>query len=102
MCKRLSASLLIDDALENVWDCVDAGVPALLFGDYEWGKRHSFAKDSKDFLSFEERKEYERNRGTNVKWWIDDGVEISSDGIWKVRDWKQVLEWMEGPGKHIL
>lgn len=102
-CKHLQAKVLIDDALENVWDCAAAGVPALLFGDYDWGKRLSSAEKSQDLLSFEERNEYEINQGAGVEWWLNDNTAVLSEGIWKVKDWQEVLEWvLEGPGKHIL
>ncbi|GJJ09551.1 hypothetical protein Clacol_003774 [Clathrus columnatus] len=101
MCKNLQARLLIDDALENVRDCAGVAVPALLFGDYDWGNRLSVFRTTKDFLSFEERKEYEINQGNGMEWWMHDTVGFPLNGIWKVKDWQQVLEWFEGPGKHI-
>lgn len=94
---------MIDDAFENIWGCVAARVPALLFGDYDWGKRLSLVEKSQDLLGFEERNEYEINQGAGIEWWTKDNLAVPSEGIWKVKDWQKVSEWMlEGPGKHIL
>ena len=38
LCRRAGAALLIDDNRGYANECSEAGVPALLFGDYAWNK----------------------------------------------------------------
>jgi uncharacterized HAD superfamily protein len=37
-CKDINAALLIDDNLNTCIDCINEGIEAYVFGDYEWNK----------------------------------------------------------------
>jgi len=38
VCQRLGAVALIDDSVEHVSECAEAGLEGVLFGDYEWNQ----------------------------------------------------------------
>jgi len=95
MCLRIGAGLLIDDAIENVLGCAEKQLPALLFGDYEWGKRISTAEDKR---SFEERLREQVRNGLRSDWWQEDVVDLP-DCVWSVKDWREVITWIQGPGE---
>ncbi|KAG8864821.1 hypothetical protein FRB96_003407 [Tulasnella sp. 330] len=70
---QLGAKMLIDDHLDTVVDCANAGIPTLLFGDYEWNKR--FSSREEDRLSFAEKESVE---GAGTQWWHKDDILDSS------------------------
>ena len=41
ICKRLGAFMLVDDSVSHTTECVDAGLDAVLFGDYQWNQTKS-------------------------------------------------------------
>ena len=64
----------------------------LLFGDYAWNRRESKYDDIKAELSFEERLKKENGR----KFWEDEIYEIPSHlPLIRVRDWNDVVVWVE-------
>jgi hypothetical protein len=90
--------------VENVLACVIAQsgpTPALLFGDYEWGKRASTAVAREDMMGFEERRRHEITVGRGAEWWKEDTIDLP-EGIWRVKDWPEVLTWVKGAGKDII
>ncbi|KDQ54865.1 hypothetical protein JAAARDRAFT_693313 [Jaapia argillacea MUCL 33604] len=96
VCQQLSATLIIDDSIDNAISCASYShpTPVLLFGDYEWNKRPSVSATEKDQLGFDERCALEPGK----EWWKDD--EIGPSGlddhvIWRVRDWVGVVGWVE-------
>lgn len=104
ICRKLSASLLIDDSVENVLACVNTQprpTPALLFGDYEWNKRASTAVTDEDRMSFEERRHHETTAGRSAVWWQEESIDLP-EGVWRVKDWPGVLAWMAGVGKEAM
>ncbi|XP_006454613.1 hypothetical protein AGABI2DRAFT_182583 [Agaricus bisporus var. bisporus H97] len=89
ICKELGAKLLIDDSVENALQCVNASepVPVLLFGDYEWNRRVSSADD----MTFDIRLEACDGR----EFWREETVPIPKGAaLWRVRDWKEVVQWV--------
>src|SRR5262249_48775211 len=44
VCKELGATYIIDDQLVNVTACAEAGVTAVLFGDYHWNQHDKLPK----------------------------------------------------------
>jgi 5'(3')-deoxyribonucleotidase len=64
VCKELGVYCLIDDSLRPVLETNDAGVKALLFGDYSWNQ-----------------------------------AEKLPDGVTRVKNWQEVLEYFDGTGK---
>ncbi|KAF8528019.1 hypothetical protein BU17DRAFT_38778 [Hysterangium stoloniferum] len=103
MCRKLEASLLIDDAVENVLSCANcpAGqTPSLLFGSYEWNRRCSATKTDEDRMSFIERVQHELAKGRTVDWWENDTIELGY-GIWRVRGWPEVVSWVQNHTKEL-
>jgi len=82
--------LLIDDSLETALKVGrDANRLVLLFGDYEWNKRI----DAGDLWTFDEKSALDGGK----EWWKDDNTSLrSEDSIWRVRNWEEVLQWLEG------
>ncbi|KAF8592029.1 hypothetical protein K439DRAFT_1325918 [Ramaria rubella] len=104
ICRQLSASLLIDDSVENVLGCTNTSTgstPALLFGDYEWGKRSSNAETAEDMMSFSERQQHEVSSGRHPEWWKEEIIHLP-EGVWRVRNWLEVLLWLQKSGKSIV
>lgn len=104
ICRELYASLLIDDSVESVLGCVSTPTgqtPALLFGDYEWGKRFSAAETAEDKMSFNQRQQHELTLGRSPEWWRQDKVELP-EGIWRVKNWPEVLLWLQRSGKEAV
>lgn len=85
MLRHIGASMLIDDSLDNALDCARAGIPCLLFGEYEWNRRPSTI----DSLGFKER---ERLEGVGSRWWERENVPNSalSPLIRRVDGWEAV------------
>ena len=103
ICRELAASLLIDDSVENVLGCVTARAeqtPALLFGDYEWGKRASNAETAEDMMSFDKRKQHELLLGRDPEWWKQDTIQLP-EGVWRVKDWSEALLWLQRSGEDV-
>jgi hypothetical protein len=88
LCNELGAALLIDDALENGIVCGAFEMKAIIFGDYEWGKRHS-TMGTDDGESYAER----LVRQPNERWWENDIVKDLPDGIIRLGTWKEVVAW---------
>jgi len=88
--ETIRSTLLVDDLLETALKVGrDANKLVLLFGDYEWNKRI----DAGDLWSFDEKLALEGGK----EWWKDDNTSLSSeDSIWRVRNWEEVLQWLEG------
>jgi len=105
LCRKLNASLLIDDSIENALACVHSSgsndTPVLLFGAYDWGKRESTTNAPDDRLSFEEKQIQQKINGWRLDWWEEDSVSLP-DGIWRVDNWGEVISWFEGIGKEVL
>ncbi|KAF8490713.1 hypothetical protein JB92DRAFT_2754056 [Gautieria morchelliformis] len=104
ICRELGASVLIDDSVENVLGCANSSAgqtPALLLGDYEWGKRSSTAETAEDMMSFNQRQQHELALGRSPEWWKEDIIQIP-EGIWRVKDWPEVLLWLQISGKDIV
>ena len=41
ICKDIGAVLLIDDSLQYAYQCHQADIPVILFGEYAWNQKHS-------------------------------------------------------------
>jgi hypothetical protein len=90
LCKELGAILLIDDALENCIVCSTYDMKAIIFGGYEWGKRHSTAGSDDDTESYTER----LLRQPNERWWENDIVKDLPDGLVRLGTWHEVVAWV--------
>lgn len=104
ICRELAASLLIDDSVENVLGCVTAPArqtPALLFGDYEWGKRASTTETAEGMMSFDQRQQHELTISRSPAWWKRDMIQLP-EGVWRVKDWSEVLLWLQRSGKDVV
>ncbi|KAI9509644.1 hypothetical protein F5148DRAFT_723511 [Russula earlei] len=90
ICETIQSILLIDDSLETALNFGRAANRlVLLFGDYEWNKR----VDAGDLWTFDDKSTLE---GGN-EWWEADTTSLrNEDTIWRVRNWAQVLQWLEG------
>lgn len=71
-------------------------IPVLLFGDYEWNKRLSGHNDATDEMTFTKRYEGCGRR----QFWEEENVRIISPPkgnkpIWRVKDWEEVVSWVE-------
>ena len=93
LCKELGAALLIDDSLENCIMC-SGDTKAIIFGGYEWGKRHSTTTNADDSESYAER----LVRQPTDRWWENDVITDLPDGIVRLGTWDEVLVWIY---KHI-
>ncbi len=96
VCRKIGAKLLIDDSVENALKCVttEPPVPVLLFGDYQWNKRVGRYKDIASEVSFEDKLKREGGR----EFWKEEDVdkEIPPGApLTRVKNWKEVLEWVE-------
>lgn len=89
LCKELGAVLLIDDSLENCIVCNTYDTKAIVFGGYEWGKRHS-AGGLDDSESYAER----LGRQPNERWWENDVVKDLPQGIVRLGTWDEVVAWI--------
>ena len=55
VCRQIGADVLIDDYIEHVRNVIAAGVPhAIIFGDFDWGKRGSVPDNTKRCVSWRE------------------------------------------------
>ena len=55
VCRQIGADVLIDDYIEHVRNVIAAGVPhAIIFGDFDWGKRGSLPDNTKRCVSWRE------------------------------------------------
>ncbi|KAI0306472.1 hypothetical protein B0F90DRAFT_1623372 [Multifurca ochricompacta] len=90
VCETIQSALLIDDSMETALAFGrHANRPVLLFGDYEWNKR----VDTDDPWTFNEKLALESGR----EWWKEDIIRLhSEDSIWRVRNWNDVLQWLNG------
>jgi len=52
-------------------------------------------------MGFDERREYEVTAGRSAEWWEEDVIDLPK-GIWRARDWSEVLDWIQGVGKDII
>ncbi|KAH9966768.1 hypothetical protein BC827DRAFT_1124026 [Russula dissimulans] len=88
--KEIQSTLLIDDSLETALKVGrDANKLILPFGDYEWNKRI----DAGGLWTFDEKSALEGGK----EWWHEDNIGLrSEDSIWRVRNWEEVLQWLEG------
>jgi hypothetical protein len=82
--------LLIDDSIETALAFGrNNNRPILLFGEYEWNKR----VDAGDPWTFDEKLALEGGK----EWWKEDTISVrSEDGIWRVRNWEDILQWLKG------
>ena len=89
LCKELGAVLLIDDSLENCIVCNDYDMNAIIFGGYEWGKRHSTAGG--DYTeSYAER----LVRQPDERWWENDIIMELPGGVVRLGTWGEVVAWV--------
>ena len=55
VCMKIGADILVDDYIEHVRNVIAAGVPhAIIFGDFDWGKRGSVPDNTKRCVSWRE------------------------------------------------
>lgn len=93
---------LIDDSAENALQAANASPPAkvLLFGDYPWNAvvlhDEGQAEDTMTYVELKEagllEKRAERRKKLIEEGWLPDGVE-------RVRNWDEVIAWVEKYGQ---
>ncbi|KAG8896725.1 hypothetical protein FRB99_008690 [Tulasnella sp. 403] len=93
--KMIGAVLLIDDSLENATICAEENIHVLLFGKYQWSRRHSGTSTPQDFMSREER-----IKAGDHEFWEKEVVTTLPPLIRRVDGWHDVVEWVKGEGKH--
>jgi hypothetical protein len=89
LCKELGVVLLIDDSLENCIICNMYDMKAIVFGGYEWGKRHS-AAGGDDAESYAERLVRQPDGG----WWESDIVMDLPGSVVRLGTWGEVVAWI--------
>jgi hypothetical protein len=89
LCKELGAVLLIDDSFENCILCNKYDMKAIIFGGYEWGKRHSTAGID-DAESYAER----LVRQPDERWWENDIVTDLPGGVVRLGTWGEAVAWV--------
>jgi len=93
VCHKLGAKFMIDDSMENALKCAraDPPVPVLLFGEYAWNEREAKFGDMREEMSFEERLKKEGGR----EFWHDDDVKELPKGLIRVKNWEEVVRWVQ-------
>jgi hypothetical protein len=76
-------------------------MPALLFGDYGWNKRSSTIESAEDMMSFNQRQQHELTLGRSPEWWKQETIQLP-DNVWRVKNWPEVLLWLQTFGKEVM
>lgn len=61
LCEQVEASYLIDDQLKHCYAAAEAGIKALLFGDYSWNKAAKLPRNVHRVKNWQEVKEFFEN-----------------------------------------
>ncbi|KAH7104752.1 HAD-like domain-containing protein [Auriculariales sp. MPI-PUGE-AT-0066] len=84
----LGARILIDDSVENAFQCAEQQIETLVFGNYAWNQRRSLISNELDRISFARRRELDANN-----WWETDLATLPPQAH-RVVDWNAVVSWV--------
>jgi len=89
--RDIGAFVLIDDSLDNAISCatgLQPHLPVILFGSYQWNRRHSPLP-----RSLEGQATYAERSVTESEWWKRDVVDDATlpPAVRRVADWRQVV-----------
>lgn len=97
MCREIGAKLLIDDSLVYATQCVQAGIPVVLFGNYAWNQTNSMLQS--DYHHSATACPFNQLDGLEIKHYPHEcdgsSIKYHSKLIYRTAKWEEVPQLVE-------